>query len=320
VETRDEKDRLNGIRINRLKDKLGTRKVPTAELSLEGTLAEPVAGLSDGIRNISSMLNITRTWNAIAAAWGMRRALALARDYAKRRVQFGALLSEKPLHVDTVAGMEAEREAGFLLAFRAVELLGRVEAGVATDSEKQFFRLVTPLTKLTTGKQGVSVASEALESFGGAGYVEDTGLPVLLRDSQVLSIWEGTTNVLSLDSLKVLAKEGTWDVYREQIEARLVRAHDSALAGPVQAARDAVSHAGAWISQAMSSPAGMEAGARRFALTLGRTLALALLIDHAQWCVEHGRGRRAVAAARRFARDGVDLVEEIDLGDSQLLM
>ncbi len=65
---------------------------------------------------------------------------------------------------------------------------------------------MTPIMKLTTGKQAVSVASEVLESFGGAGYVEDTGLPVLLRDAQVLPIWEGTTNVLALDTLRALGR------------------------------------------------------------------------------------------------------------------
>src|SRR5262249_44260307 len=90
----------NGITINRLKDKLGTRKVPTAELTLDAALATAVAGTSDGIRAISPMLNVTRAWNAIGALAGMRRGLALARDYAKRRVQFGAPLAEKPLHVD----------------------------------------------------------------------------------------------------------------------------------------------------------------------------------------------------------------------------
>src|SRR5439155_8705142 len=80
LEVRDAEGRPN-VQLNRLKDKLGTRKVPTAELTLDGARAQPVAGLSDGIRNISSMLNITRTWNAVMAASGMRRGLALARDY-----------------------------------------------------------------------------------------------------------------------------------------------------------------------------------------------------------------------------------------------
>ncbi len=320
VETRDAQGRMNGIQINRLKDKLGTRKVPTAELTLDGALATPVNGLTDGVRNISSMLNITRTWNAVAAAWGMRRGLALARDYARRRVQFGAALASKPLHVDTLAAMEAEAEAGFLLTFRVVELLGRVEAGVATDIDRSLFRLLTPITKLTTGKQGVANASETLEAFGGAGYVEDTGLPVLLRDSQVLSIWEGTTNVLSLDAVKVLAKERTLDVFREAVENAVASAHAPELAAPIETARKAVEHTVAFVARSIDQPTRMEAGARRFALTLGRTLALALLVEHAQWCLNHNRGRRALAAARRFARSGIDLIDDIDPEESRLLV
>src|SRR4030095_13121328 len=102
VETRDARGLPNGILVNRLKDKLGTRKVPTAELELEGTPAELVCGTSDGIRNIAPMLNVTRTWNSVSAIALMRRGLAIARDYARRRVAFGAVLADKPLHIDTL--------------------------------------------------------------------------------------------------------------------------------------------------------------------------------------------------------------------------
>ncbi|MBZ4419870.1 acyl-CoA dehydrogenase family protein [Myxococcus sp. RHSTA-1-4] len=320
VETRDAAGKLNGIQINRLKDKLGTRKVPTAELTLDGTLAIPVAGLTDGIKNMAWMLNVTRTWNATGSAWSMRRALALARDYAQRRVQFGAKLSEKPLHMDTLAGLEAEFQAGFLLAFRAVELLGRLEAKVATEQDLLLQRLVTPLAKLTTGRQVVHVTSEVSEAFGGAGYVEDTGVPRIQADAQVLSIWEGTTNVLSLDALRALAKEGTLEAFFHEVEGRLAQVRDSGLRPCVDAANNALEHARAWVAGAMGNPATLEAGARRFSLTLGRTLELALLSDHAQWCLDNGHGPRSKAAARRFAQHGVDLIrDEMDLDDAQLL-
>ena len=95
----------------------------------------------------------------------------------------------------------------FISLFRVVELLGKEELGEATPDESAILRLLTPIAKLYTAKQCVAVASEVLECFGGAGYVEDTGIPVLLRDSQVLSIWEGTTNVLSLDTLRAIERE-----------------------------------------------------------------------------------------------------------------
>ncbi len=199
VETRDANGRPNNIFINRLKDKLGTRKVPTAELELNGAPAELVMGKHDGIRNIAPLLNITRTWNSVTAASFMRRGLALARDYAQRRVAFGTALARKPLHVDTLAGLEAEFSGALHFAFFVVELLGRSEAGRASEQQTGLLRVLTPLAKLTTAKQAVAVASEVIEAFGGAGYVEDSGLPLLLRDAQVLPIWEGTTNVLALD-------------------------------------------------------------------------------------------------------------------------
>ena len=111
LELRDSEGRLQGLHINRLKDKLGTRKVPTAEMTLDGVTAIPVAGLENGVRNITPMLNVTRTWNAVGAVLGMRRAVALARDYAEKREAFGAPLIQKPLHVDTLADMVAETSA-----------------------------------------------------------------------------------------------------------------------------------------------------------------------------------------------------------------
>ena len=85
-------------------------------------------------------------------------------------------------------------------------LLGKSEANVATQDDLHLLRLLTPLLKLYTAKQAINVSSEGLESFGGQGYIEDTGLPTIFRDSQVLSIWEGTTNVLSLDVLRCIEK------------------------------------------------------------------------------------------------------------------
>jgi alkylation response protein AidB-like acyl-CoA dehydrogenase len=319
VETRSEDGTPNGVLVNRLKDKLGTRKLPTAELTLDGARAVPVAGLGDGVRNVVPMLEVTRTWNAVVAAAGMQRALELARDYARRRVAFGGPLAARPLHRDTLAGLEAEREGAFLLAFRAAALLGRRDAGEANARDRALLRVAIPLAKLTTGRQAVAVASEALECFGGAGYVEDTGLPRLLRDAQVLPIWEGTTNVLSLDALRALAEEGAAEALAAEVEEQLGAARDPAL-GPVAAAvRAALAHARAFLAAAERDA--REAGARRVALTLGRALEAALLAAHAQACLDAGRGPRALAAARRLARNGLDLLDapEPDAADAALL-
>ena len=181
------------------------------------------------------------------------------------------------------------------------------ELGV-TDDELRLLRVLTPLAKLTTARQSVAAASEVVEAFGGAGYVEDTGIPTLLRDAQVLSIWEGTTNVLSLDTLRALESAGGMTTVRAELERCAAQVADPALVPVVRAAAQAVERAETWLEDAMrAGRAEAEAGARRFALTLGRALEAALLASHAQW--EAGRGEQdAGRTARRLAMNGIDLV------------
>ena len=317
VETRDAQGKLDNILVHRLKDKLGTRKVPTAELTLDGTPAWAVAGDSEGVRNIAPMLNVTRTWNSVSAVSYMRRGLALARDYARKRVAFGAPLADKPLHADTLAGLQAEFEAGFHLAFYAVELLGRDEADGLDAAGRDLLRLLTPIAKLTTGRQSVTLLSEIVESFGGAGYVEDTGIPSLLRDAQVFSIWEGTTNVLSLDALRALQSGGALPALQIEIETLASSIRDVRLVETSKTAQAALRHAQQWIAEAQGEA--LEAGARRFALTLGRAFALLLLARHAQWSIDHEKDDRPLFAAQRFARSGVDMVGVEDLRGSAAL-
>jgi alkylation response protein AidB-like acyl-CoA dehydrogenase len=315
LEMRDEHGRLRNIRIDRLKDKLGTRKVPTAELTLDGTPAQLVSGTTDGVKNIAPLLNITRLWNGVSAVSLMRRSIALALDYAHKRTAFGAPLSEKPLHMDTLAGLQAEAEAAFQFAFFVAELTGRRETNEIDEEQTLLLRLLTPLMKLTTGKQVVAVASETLEAFGGAGYVEDTGLPMLLRDAQVLPIWEGTTNVLSLDALRALGEDDrVFNALKREVNGCLNPVHDQRLAQPARIVQTALAHAEDWLAEARKTgPPMLEAGARRLSLTLGRAMELALLCKHAQWSQEHERDTRATAAARRFAGSGIDQLGTVDM-------
>jgi len=320
LETRGEDGRLDHIIVHRLKDKLGTRKVPTAEVTLDGTLAIPVQGLRDGVRHVAPMLNITRTWNSISAVGYMRRGLALARDYARKRTAFGGPLAEKALHLDTLAGMQAEFEAALHLAFYLVELIGRDETGELAPDDKDLLRLLTPIVKLTTAKQSVAVVSEALECFGGAGYVEDTGLPALLRDSQVFPIWEGTTNVLALDALRALGSGGALEGLHKLLRELAQPVSETRPLALVRQAQDACSSAVRWLDAAAARGHELvEAGARRFALTLGRSLALALLARHSQWALDVEHDERPLAAALRFSRHGLDLTSAEDLASSRAL-
>jgi alkylation response protein AidB-like acyl-CoA dehydrogenase len=324
VETRNDDGSSNGIRVERLKDKLGTRKVPTAELLLDGARAELVGDTRHGTRNIEPMLTVTRAWNSVTSVSFMRRALMLARSYAGQRRAFGAKLEDLPLHVDTLAGLEAETRGAFLLAFELVELMGRQEAGELDEQQKALLRMITPIAKLLTAKQAVAVVSECIEAFGGAGYVEDTGLPTLLRDTQVLPIWEGTTNVLALDAVL----RGELSVGLPALRARIqqgISTHngadggDARLAAAGRQALAAVEHVSQWLSH-NDDPRRLQAHARRLAMTLGRALQLALLIEHAGETGAAGDG----AAVTRFAVTPVDLLvdmlDDINSEDSARLI
>jgi len=311
VETKDENGAWRGIAIDRLKKKLGTHELPTAEIHLDGLPATPVGPLDHGVRQIAPMLNVTRTWNAVCAVASMARAIALARDYALRRDAFGRRLIEHPLHARTLADMQADYEAAFSLTFYVAELLGRTEHGHAEAHEVALLRLLTPLAKLWTAKVSIRVVSEALECFGGAGYIEDTGLPQLLRDAQVYAIWEGTTNVLSLDMLRALSGG----------LAPLRQAVDALLPGdpPERAAIvTALNAAESLLADVAADRAALEASARGLAFTLARCMAAALLARSARWGAEDGDPRPAAACCRFMAR-GLDRLALPEHEDDALL-
>jgi acyl-CoA dehydrogenase len=267
-----------GVRVHRLKDKLGTRAVPTAEVGLRDAEAFPLGDPDEpGLRRMMTLVVVTRLHNAANSAAGMARGLAYCRDYSARRTVAGGRLADNPLHRATLGALEVDLAGAFALAAHAFDLLGRVEITGDPDAADRL-RLVAPLAKLLTGKLAVASASEYVECFGGAGFVEDTGLPRLLRDAQVLPIWEGTTNVLSVDVLRALARgEGLATVPADVRDAAAAAAADPA------------------------SPAVL-AGARQLALAIATSLVADLLDEHAAATGTE----RAAAHARLWRRARVE--------------
>ncbi|NWS76068.1 ACD11 dehydrogenase, partial [Crotophaga sulcirostris] len=303
LKVRDEEGKLNNIQVQRLKDKLGTRQMATAELWLNGAKAELISAEGRGVASISNMLNITRIHNVIGAVASMRRMISLSREYARRRVAFGKLLKDHPLHVQTIARMEVQARGAFLLLMEIIRLLGLVETTMASEEDQLLLRLLVPVAKLYTGKQAAAVVVEAMESFGGQGYMEDTGLPVIVRDTLVLPIWEGTTNILSLDVLRSLTKSQgqVMDVFFSTVQKKLELASSMAkLEPPVKQTRDAVSSLAQFIQAAGSKGAvTMELAARDFSYTLARIYAGTLLIEHA---ARPGASSTDISAAQRWCQ------------------
>ena len=302
LELRGDDNRLRNIEVHRLKNKLGTHALPTAELSLKGTPARLVGGEGGGVKKISSLFNITRLYNAFCSLGATRRVLALSLDYARRRTAFGQPISRAPLHAETMADLVTEFEGNFHFTFYLAGLLGREETGEGTPEESAVLRLLTPVAKLYTAKSCVAITSEVIESFGGAGYIEDTGLPRWLRDAQVFPIWEGTTNVLSLDVLRAMEKEEALAPFFESIFGRLDFL-PAGFAAEAEQVRDAV---GAF-SESLEAVVGeggasVQASARRIAYSLARITGASLLLERAA----RDRSARSLNVARRWIRGGLN--------------
>jgi alkylation response protein AidB-like acyl-CoA dehydrogenase len=308
VEARNADGSWNGITIDRLKDKLGTRELPTAEIHLHDTRAELVGDTANGVRAIAPVLQVTRLWNAFGALSTMARCLALTRDHARRRSAFGKPLAGQPLFTDGLAGWEAGFEAAFHLAMEVALLLGRVESGTGDDRDGALQRLQTPLAKAWVCKLGVHIASEAVEAFGGIGYLEDSGIPLLLRDAQVFPIWEGSGNVQALDFLRALDKLGI-DVLVEAVDAWTEAADGAVSDRDAEGIHGAIRHADTWLRDHARDVDMLQAGALRLATTCARSVAAALLARHAAWAQRHQNDPSSSNALRRFCAHGIDRIQ-----------
>jgi putative acyl-CoA dehydrogenase len=197
----DDGSRNPGFRIQRLKDKLGTRALASSEVEFDRALAFLVGAEGRGVPTIIQMVNHTRLDCVLGSAAGTRRAVAEATHHAAHRAAFGRALIEQPLMLNVLADLCVESEAATLLAMR---LARAYDPG---SEPAAFARIATAAGKYWVCKRTTPLVVEALECLGGNGFVEDSPMPRLLRDSPLNSIWEGSGNVIALDVLRVLAKE-----------------------------------------------------------------------------------------------------------------
>jgi alkylation response protein AidB-like acyl-CoA dehydrogenase len=195
----------NAIRIERLKDKLGTKSMASGEVSLEDAYARPVGDLTRGFLQMAEMLNVSRLSNAMRASALMRRAVRESVDHARQRVVFGTPLFDQPLMRATLLPMLLDAEASLGVVLEAAAQLDAGDAG--DERAAALVRILTPLIKHTVCKQARVVTGEAMEVRGGNGYIEDWVNPRLLRDAHLGSIWEGSSNVIALDVLRCMRKE-----------------------------------------------------------------------------------------------------------------
>lgn len=223
VPWRDEGGQLNGIRIRRLKDKLGVRAVPSAEVEFDGAKAFLVGKADEGIYYMLEALNLSRVCNAVASVGIMRRAYNEAHAYATKRRAFGQPLVHYPMIKETLVHMKVKQEIETRTVFDVIEQFDSIiDDGKGKGSEvRLLLRLRIALIKKETAEQAVHFSHEAIEMHGGNGYIEDFVTPRLLRDAQVLTVWEGTANILGLEVIRLLNKLQAHQLFFQDLRNRL---------------------------------------------------------------------------------------------------
>ena len=265
----------NGLHIQRLKDKMGNRSNASAEIELDGAWGRMVGEAGRGIATILEMVNVTRLDCVTGSAALMRQAVAQAAHHVTHRRAFGSVLIDKPLMRNVVADLEVEVEAAEALMARTAATFDR--AG-EDEHEAALGRVVTPVAKYWVTKRCTEVVHEAMECLGGNGYVEESMMPRLLRESPLNAIWEGSGNVIALDVMRALhTSPGTVEALMSEVE--ITRGADATLDGAVDDVARAMGDNRVEVE--------VEGGARRLAGSMATVLAASLLVRYADpWVAE----------------------------------
>jgi acyl-CoA dehydrogenase len=211
----------NHIQVRRLKDKLGVNAVPSAEILLNGAEGYLIGDPQNGFKYMAEALNLSRICNAIASIGIMRRAFYEAKYYAQERRAFGHPIDQYPMVKEMLVDLLLDTEVSTGAVFDMIAVYDRIQSTLAEKEDVALARLLIPLLKYRTGEEAVESTHSAIEIHGGNGYIEEYVTPRLLRDAQVLTVWEGTSNILALDILRVMQKENSHIVFSRFLRERI---------------------------------------------------------------------------------------------------
>jgi alkylation response protein AidB-like acyl-CoA dehydrogenase len=300
----------NGFRIKRLKPKLGTVGVPTAEVTLEGARAWMARGARQsgadetgpggGLSRMMEMVNGSRFGVALMGLGIHRRSFLEAAIYAAQREQWGQRIDHYPLVRETLVDLLVELEAGAALTF---ECAAASRTAVDEEEGRRLRRILVPLAKMRATREAITAASQALEIFGGNGYMEDWPMARQLRDAQCHTIWEGTENILCLDVRRAMQHEDAHEALLARVERALGGASASrALKPAVDAVAATLTDARAAVDHMLAAETDLQLlHARRFSYLLADLVEGALLLDEATWALDRDGNARKAVVARRYA-------------------
>jgi alkylation response protein AidB-like acyl-CoA dehydrogenase len=281
----------NRFFIRRLKEKLGTRTLASAELDFDQATAYPIGAPDAGFKiTVELVLNTSRLMNAVSCAGVMRRAYIEAASYACSREAFGQPIASYPLVQEAVADMLAENYAAVASGMALAALLDKIELGQAGEDEKAVYRLLVNLNKYITSVRGSEIVHRAIEVLGGNGAIETFSiLPRLYRDMVVLESWEGTHNVLCLQVMRDIARYGLHEPYFAFLHERLSTVQHPTLTESAHLTREAMTRALALLARLTHADAAVQqAHARRLADSLALVGQSVLLLAEAGWELEQG--------------------------------
>ena len=289
----------NRIRNRRLKDKIGTRGLATAEADLDGSWAVEVAPPPDGLKAMMEALEYSRIHNAVAAAGVHRRAFLEAACWATHREAFGQPIRTYPMVRDALLDLAMEQEAGTAIAFESALAF---DAALADESHRAWLRTVTALAKYQTAEQAVRAATRAVELVGGNGYTEDWPTARLYRDALVTAVWEGPANIQALELLRAVAGKLPGDqAFLSRIDG-VVQAIPEDLGDSAALLRDAARSCREGLGFIRANATEGPRHARKLMELMAETLCGALLLEEAGADLAAGDRRKALIAERYMRR------------------
>ena len=305
----------NGIRIHRLKNKMGTKELPTAELELRNVRAHLVGPLDRGIPTIANLLNVTRTHNFITALSCWRRSMFIAKSFAQARSTINQPLWLFPMHLRLLAGIEVKHQGLLQLSFFTTALLSYIDNGYPQDVPanyaplpkegdeiKMILRTLTATTKAVACKIGTAQMFELLEAMGGVGYMDEPDEPEfniarLMRDTAANMVWEGTSNVLSSEVVRHILKGKNLTTLSGWLDRSIASVQDEELKGALEKAWSILA---AKLREGQNSLASVLADGRQIMFSLAWIISGMLLSLDAQ----RDGNRIAAELARRWVLDG----------------
>lgn len=301
----------NSYVVRRLKEKLGSRSMPTGEYEFQGAVAYQVGEIGRGFAQMAEMINVSRLSNGMRAAAIMRRSLLEAVVHARGRAAFGQPLFELPLLREQVFEMVLDVEAALSIVLYAAKCLDEADGG--SEFHELLVRIVTPLIKYANCRQARSTAGMAMNIRGGNGYIEEWVNPKLLRDAHLGSIWEGAENVVALDVARAASRQRAHDALFRDLSARLAALKDADVlreAAPVEAAGRAIAER--FEKLLAATPAEREPKMTAMCDRLAALVCCTLLFEEAEAQVAAGGGYRKLLVATEYRRRKLDRQDPLD--------